>query len=330
MAESQEQHSSTLSLERTPNVATVPTRARTRGRFGRRLWQYRVPLAFALPGLAFYLLFYYVPLLGNVVAFQNYLPFLGFLHSDFIGFSNFTALFHDQLFWKATINTLEITVLQLVLYFPAPIVLALLLNAVTSNGIRRVVQSIIYLPHFMSWVVVVILFQEIFGGSGLLDQYLRNHGNQNPINLMTDPRFFKALLTVQVIWKDTGWGTIIFFAALVAIDISLYEAAAVDGASGMRRMWHITLPGIRPIIVLLLVLRLGTTLSVGFEQIVLQEPSVGAKAGQVLDTYVYFNGIVGGNWGPAAAVGLMKGFVGFILVITANWAAHRLGEQGVM
>ncbi|MBO0882704.1 MAG: sugar ABC transporter permease, partial [Mycobacterium sp.] len=234
MTESQEHHSTALSLERPPDVTTLPTRrrSRTRGRFGRRLWQYRVPLAFAVPGLAFYLLFYYVPLLGNIVAFQNYLPFLGFLHSDFVGFTNFTTLFHDQLFWKATLNTLEITVLQLVLYFPAPIILALLLNAVTSNGIRRVVQSIIYLPHFMSWVVVVILFQEIFGGSGLLDQYLRNHGDQNPINLMTDPRFFKALLTVQVIWKDTGWGTIIFFAALVAIDISLYEAAAVDGANG--------------------------------------------------------------------------------------------------
>lgn len=306
------------------------TRQRRQATLRRRLWRYRVPLALILPGLAFYVVFYYVPLLGNVVAFQDYLPFLGFRGSPFIGFGNFTSLFSQQQFWWSVINTIEITALQLVFFFPAPIILALLLNSVVSSAIRRIVQSIIYLPHFMSWVVVVILFQEIFGGAGVIDQFLRNHGHSNPINFMTNPALFKGMLTVQVIWKETGWGTIIFFAALVAIDTSLYEAALVDGASAWRRTWHVTLPGIRPIIILLLILRIGTILSVGFEQIVLQEPNVGARAGQVLDTYVYFNGIVGGAWGQAAAVGLMKGILGFVLVATANWAAHRMGEQGVM
>jgi len=308
----------------------APTTRRRRSTLRRRLWRYRVPLALVVPGLAFYLVFYYVPLLGNVVAFQNYLPFLGFLHSPFIGLGNFTSLFAQQEFWWSLINTLEITALQLVFFFPAPIILALLLNSVVSSAVRRIVQSIIYLPHFMSWVVVVILFQEVFGGAGVIDQFLRNHGHSNPIDFMTNPALFKGMLTVQVIWKETGWGTIIFFAALVAIDTSLYEAALVDGASAWRRTWHVTLPGIRPIIILLLILRIGTILSVGFEQIVLQEPNVGARAGQVLDTYVYFNGIVGGAWGQAAAVGLMKGILGFVLVATANWAAHRMGEQGVM
>lgn len=309
--------------------AAVPRRRASLGlaQQVRREW---IMLLLVLPGLVFYLLFYYIPLLGNIIAFQDYQPFLGFRQSPFVGLGNFVAMVQNDEFFYSLRNTLEITLLQLIFYFPAPIALALLLNSLVSTRLKRLIQSIVYLPHFVSWVIVVILWQEIFGGAGLIDHALLVAGVTNPLDIMTDPSLFKPLVTAQVIWKDTGWGTIIFLAALTTIDVALYEAAAVDGASSLRRLWHITLPGIRPIIVLLLILRLGTTLSVGFEQIILQQDAVGPRAGQVLDTFVYYHGIIDGDWGMSAAVGLVKGLVGFALVVGANWLAHRAGEQGVM
>lgn len=295
-----------------------------------RLWHERILLLLVLPGLLFYLLFYYIPLLGNIIAFQDYQPYLGFIRSSFVGLGNFTQMFRDQSFYYALRNTLEITLLQLVLYFPAPIILAVTLFSVLNNTIRRIIQSIVYLPHFISWVIVVIVWQEIFGGAGLLDQLLRVHGIANPIDIMSSPSLFKLLVTAQVIWKEAGWGTIIFLAALTSIDITLFEAAAVDGATAWQRLWNVTIPGIMPIVVLLLILRLGTTLSVGFEQILLQQDAVGSRAGEVLDTFVYYHGIIDGNWGESAAVGMIKGVVGFILVISTNWLAHRFNQQGIM
>lgn len=295
-----------------------------------RMWTYRLPLLLVVPGMLYYLVFFYLPILGNVIAFQDYVPFLGFLHSSFIGLQNFTALWYQQQFWWSLINTLEITALQLIFFFPAPIILALVLNTLVSTRMRRFLQSIFYLPHFMSWVVIVILFQQIFGGSGVFPSFLRAHGVQNPIQIMSDPALFKPLVTAQAIWQGTGWGSVIFFAALVGIDVALYEAASSDGAGAWGRLWHVTLPGLKPVIILLLILRLGTILSVGFEQILLQEPAVGQQAGQVLDTYVYYNGIVAGNWGMGAAVGMIKSVVGLLLVLAANWLAHRVGEAGVI
>lgn len=303
---------------------------RRRATLLQRIWKYRLPLLLVVPGLLFYLVFFYLPILGNVIAFQDYVPFLGFRNSPFIGFQNFVALYHQPEFWWALSNTLIITALQLVFFFPAPIVLALVLNTLISNRVRRFLQSIFYLPHFMSWVVIVILFQQIFGGSGIFTSFLRAHGVQNPIEIMSDPNLFKPLVTAQAIWQGTGWGSVIFFAALVGIDVALYEAAATDGAGSWGRLVHVTLPGLKPVIILLLILRLGTILSVGFEQILLQEPAVGQMAGQVLDTYVYYNGIVAGNWGMGAAVGMIKSVVGLLLVLGANWLAHRAGEAGVI
>lgn len=172
------------------------------------------------------------------------------------------------------------------------------------------------------------MWQAVLGGDGLLNQTLVNHG-MGALNLMNNPDLFKPMMVLQYIWKYVGWGTIIFLAAITNIDPALYEAAVVDGAGPIRRMWHVTLPGIRGITILLLILNMGNILTTGFEQILLQEPAVGAQAGQVLDTYVYFQGVVGGNWGIATAVGLFKGVVGTILIVTANKVAHMLGEDGV-
>jgi putative aldouronate transport system permease protein len=189
-------------------------------------------------------------------------------------------------------------------------------------------QSIVYLPHFLSWVIVIALWQQVFGGAGFVNQLLRNQGYET-INVMGNPAIFKGLVVLQSIWKEMGWGTIIFLAALTRIEVELYEAAVVDGAGGWRRLWHVTLPGIRSIIVLLLILRLGAMLSVGFEQYYLQRGAVGATAAEVLDTFVFFRGIQGGDWGFAAAVGLVRGLVGTALIVAANTIARRFGEEGV-
>jgi len=268
-------------------------------------------------------------LLGNVIAFKDYQPFLGIGGSDWSGWANFAVIFNgDPAFLRALKNTLILTCLQSVFVFPAPILLALLLNSLFSERIKRIAQSILYLPHFMSWVIVVALFQQMLGGSGLLNNYLRSH-DLATINIIGNSELFHVLLTSQIIWKDTGWATILFLAALSQIDSQLYEAASVDGASRMKQLWHVTLPGLRGIIILLFILRLGDSLTVGFEQIILQQQAVGRDVSEVLDTYVYNNGVLGGAWGVAAAVGLVKGIVGVVLVLTANKVAHIFGEQGV-
>jgi len=306
----------------------VDTTTKPRSTVWERIWQDRVMLLFIAPGVLYFLLFHYLPLLGYIIAFEDYLPFLGFFDSPFVGFANFQAMFSDNAFWQAFWNTIIISVLQIVFYFPAPICLALMLHGVISTKVRRIIQSVVYLPHFISWVIVVSLWQQVLGGSGIFVHTLRDLGLP-AINVMTEPGLFKSLVVSQVIWKETGWGTIIYLAALLNIEASLYEAAVVDGAGRWQRLWNITLPGILGVTMLLLILRLGAVLSVGFEQILLQRNAVGPAAGEILDTYVYFKGIVGGQWGITAAAGIIKGVLGTLMVISANKLAHKFGQEGV-
>ncbi|WP_104086453.1 sugar ABC transporter permease [Arthrobacter sp. GMC3] len=296
--------------------------------FMARLRRDKVMLALVLPGVAYFVLFHYVPLAGNIIAFLDYKPYLGFVDSVWVGFDNFSAMFSDAAFWGALRNTLVITGLQLVLFFPVPIALSLLLNSIMSKRIRKFVQSVVYLPHFIGWVIIVAVFSEILGATGIVPHLLDSAGLPR-FDAMTTPEFFPFLVTIQSIWKDAGWGTIIFLAALMNVDQELYEAAAVDGAGPWQRMKNITIPGIMPIIILLLILNLGSILSVGFEQIVLQRDNVGPGAGEVLDTYVYFHGIQDGQWGTAAAVGLVKGIIGLFLVLGSNKLAHMFGQEGI-
>ncbi|MFI9106345.1 ABC transporter permease [Streptomyces fildesensis] len=281
-----------------------------------------------LPGLAYFLLFHYGAMAGNVIAFKDYVPFDGLWASQWIGLENFQRMFEDTDFWASVVNTLWIALLQLTFYFPVPLALAMLLHSLTRDSVRRFVQSVAYLPHFLSWVIVVALFQQLLGDTGLLNSALGDAGLHS-VDIIGNPDAFKPLVVVQVIWKDAGWGTIIFLAALAQVDEQQYEAAAIDGAGPWRRFWHVTLPAVRPIVVLLLIMRLGDVLSVGFEQMLLQRPAVGPEAAEIIDTFVYYKGIIGGDFGFAAAAGLFKGLVGAALVYTANKIAHRLGEQGV-
>jgi len=293
-----------------------------------RLRRDRTLILMTLPAVALLLVFNYLPMAGTLTAFQYYDPLDGVRHSQWAGLDNFRQLFGDPLFWHALENTLYISAVQLVLFFPIPILLALLLNSVLSRRIRSVIQAITFLPHFYSWVLVVTLFQQMLGGAGLLNQFLRQH-DFGTWDFMTNPHTFVLLVTSQVVWKDAGWGIIVFLAALAAIDQNLYEAAAVDGAGRWRRMRHITLPGMRGIIVLMLVLRLGNALSVGFEQMLIQRFAVGHDAADVLDTFAYYYGIGTQNYSYGAAAGIFKSVISLLLIWGANTLAHRFGEDGL-
>ncbi|WP_045074907.1 ABC transporter permease [Psychromicrobium lacuslunae] len=311
---------STAALRKREKPSKLPLRTRFK-----RDWRM---LLLMVPGLLFLLLFFYVPILGNVIAFQDYQPFLGIGNSDWVGWQNFIDLFDNPDFWTALRNTLVLAVWQLVLFFPVPLGLALIVDSLMSSKLRRWFQSVVYLPHFLSWVLVIALFQQMLGGAGLVNNLLRQWG-LDVVPFMTNPDTFPLLSTIQLVWKDAGWAMIIFLAALAQIDTSLYEAAAADGAGRWRRMWHVTLPGLRAVIILLLILRIGDILSVGFEQFLLQRDAVGPGAAEVLDTFTYFSGVVGGGWSSGAAAGLAKGVVGAILIYIANKVAHRFGESGI-
>jgi putative aldouronate transport system permease protein len=295
---------------------------------GRRIWRERSMYLLILPGFLFFVVFAYLPLIGNAAAWQDYSPFLGLQRSLWVGWTNFERIFTDPELTHALWNTLLLSGLQIVFAFPAPLALALLLNSILSERIKRGIQMIVYLPHFIGWVIVVSLWNEMLGPLGVLNHVVGAVGLP-PLDIVGNPAWFPTLVTAQVIWKEVGWGTIIFLAAILTIPTDLYESAAIDRAGPWRRIWHITLPGMTSIIVLLLVLRLGSVLSVGFEQILLQQPIVGADAAQTLDTFTYFRGINGGDWGLATAAGLVKGVIGTILVLGANRAAKALGGEGV-
>jgi len=293
-----------------------------------RLRRDRTLLLMTVPTVLLLLVFNYLPLFGLATAFQEYDPLIGVWHSSWAGFDQFTQLFGDQLFWASMKNTLYLSFVQLVLFFPVPIALALLLNSVLSERIRNFIQSVAYLPHFFSWVLAITIFQQMLGGAGVLNQFLRRH-DIGTWDIMSNPDTFALLVTSQAIWKEAGWGIIVFLAALSAINSELYEAAAADGAGRFRRMWHITLPGLRGVIVLMLVLRLGNALSVGFEQFLIQREAVGHDAADVLDTFSFYYGIATGNYSYGAAAGLFKSIISLLLIWGANKLAHAFGEDGL-
>ncbi|WP_370192270.1 ABC transporter permease subunit [Streptacidiphilus sp. MAP5-52] len=281
-----------------------------------------------VPGVLYFLVFQYGALFGNIVAFENYVPFLGFAQSQWVGLANFATLFGDPGFWQALRNTVELAGLQLVFFVPVPLALALLLHSVLRGWVRKAVTSVVFLPHFLSWVVAIALFQQVLGPTGLLGGVLSG-GGSHLVNVFADPSLFKPLMIGELIWKDCGWATVIFTAALFGVNESLYESSAIDGAGPWRRFWHVTLPGIRPVLILVLVMRVGDILTVGFDQVMMQRDGFGPQVAEVLDTYVYFHATVNGDWSVAAAAGLFKGVVGLVLVVCANKIAHRLGEEGV-
>jgi putative aldouronate transport system permease protein len=268
-------------------------------------------------------------MIGLVIAFQDFNPFRGFADSEWVGLEHFITIFEDPKVIRVIWNTLELSFLQIVVAFPIPIILSLMLNEIRNEYFKRVIQSIIYLPHFLSWVVVVGVTMIFLRGEGLVNGILQSWFGMETIPFLTNPDWFKPLIILQVIWKEGGWQTIIFLAALSGVSPSLYEAAEIDGANRWHKIWHVTLPAIRNVIVILLILRLGDVMDSGFQQIFLMLNPFNMEVGNVLDTFVYYKGIQQADYSFASAVGLFKGVVGLILVVGANRIAKRFGEEGV-
>lgn len=295
----------------------------------KRLWKERYLFVLLLPGLLYFIVYKYVPMLGIVLAFKDFNPFQGFVDSPWVGLKHFRTIFEDAEVVRVIWNTLVLSFLQILFVFPIPIALALLLNELRSPLYKRIVQSIVYLPHFLSWVVVIGIVFIFLRSTGLVNVLLNETFGIGPINFLSNPDFFRPLVILEVIWKESGWSTIILLAAVSGVDPQLYEAAIVDGASRWRRMWHVTLPAIRNVIVILLILRMGQVMDTGFEQIFLMLNSFNMEIGNVLDTFVYFKGIQQADVSFATAVGLFKGLVGLILVVIANKMAKRFGDEGL-
>jgi putative aldouronate transport system permease protein len=276
-----------------------------------------------LPGLVFFLVFKYIPLGGSIIAFQNYNIFDGVTGSKFVGLKHFDNLFAYPEFYRIFKNTLLISLYQLIFGFPAPIILALLLNEVGKAVFKRTVQTILYLPHFLSWVIVGgLVINFLSPSSGLLNDVVKLFGGE-PIFFMQEPGYFRTIIVSSGMWKEVGWGTIIYLAALAGINPDLYEAAEVDGAGKLRQVFSITLPSILPTIMVLLLLRIGNILDLGFEQIyILLNPLV-TETGEVFDTYIYRIGLLGGQYSYTTAIGLFKSVIGFVLLVGANYISRK-------
>ncbi|SDC76925.1 putative aldouronate transport system permease protein [Paenibacillus sp. UNCCL117] len=296
-------------------------------RFNRfnQLWPF---FLLATPGILYFLIFHYVPMWGLVLAFKDYSPFIGMIKSPWVGFEHFQQFFSTDNFYILLKNTLMISFLSLVVYFPFTILLSIMLNELRLKIFKRISQTVVYLPHFLSWVVIYGITISFFGPSGVINHYLEQWFNTNALFLVSND-WFRPLIVFQAIWKDAGWGTIIFLAALAGINPELYEAAKVDGANRFHNIWHITLPGIKSTIIILLLLRLGSSLDSNFMQIFLMTNSLNLDVSNVFDLFVYQTGLQQFNYSFAITVGMFKSVVSLILVLGANYLAKLMGEDGI-
>lgn len=284
----------------------------------RHKWMYLL----MLPGIIYFIIFKYVPMAGLVISFQNYSPYLGILESEWVGLENFKTFFMNPDFKMLLVNTFSISILNLVFFFPMPILLALLLNEIKNKLVKKSIQTMIYIPHFISMVIVAsITFTLLNTESGIINQIVYALTGEK-LEFLADPKYFRWIIVIQNIWKETGWGMIIFLAALAGVDTQLYEAAQVDGAGKLRQMWHITLPAIKSTIIIMLIMKVGTLLNTGFEQIFLMKNSLNSSVAEVFDTYVYTLGITQGAFSYSTAVGMFKSVVATIMVVTTNWIVN--------
>lgn len=289
-----------------------------------------------VPGVIYMLVFRYLPMGGLIMAFQDFSPYNGdsmigaFIKSPFVGLDIFKKFFTGPDFLRVLKNTLSISFASLIFYFPAPIILALFLNEIKNVAFKRVTQTMVYIPHFISMVIVAALTAQLFSTTdGLVYHVLvQMFGRANAPDIMSNPGLFVHMIVGQSMWKETGYGTIIFLAALSGVDVQLYEAAEVDGANRWHKMWHITLPAIRSTIVIMLILKIGTILNTSYEQIFLMQNSMNRSVSDVFDTYIYTKGVVNGNYSMATAAGMFKSIVSMIMVLGANKLAKAFGESG--
>ncbi|MFC6232627.1 ABC transporter permease [Paenibacillus allorhizosphaerae] len=292
----------------------------------RRNWELYALFA---PVLAYFIVFEYVPMYGVQIAFKDFIATKGIWGSPWVGFKHFERFFDSFYFWRLIRNTLGIGLYQLVVGFPIPILLALMIHEVRSSKFRRFIQTITYAPHFLSTVVVVGMIMMFLSPQGGMVNLLVKAFGGEPIAFMTEPSWFKTVFVLSGVWQQMGWSSIIYLAALAGVDPQLHEAARVDGAGRLKRIWHINLPHLMPTIVVLLILNVGSILGVGFEKVFLMQNNLNMETSDVISTNVYRSGILGAQYSFSAAVGLFNSVVNFIMLITVNRIARKLSETSL-
>jgi len=294
-----------------------------------RIWAARYLYLMFLPVFLYYVIFRYGPMLGLTIAFKDFNAFLGFDKSPWVGFKYFEQFFNSIYLWRLVRNTLLINLYDLVFNFPAAIILALLLNEVQNRRFKKITQTITYLPYFVSSVVIAsMVVQFLSPSSGIVNNLIAAAGGERQY-FMTQPGAFRIIYTAMNLWKNIGWNSIIFLAAISGINGELYEACMVDGGGYLRRVWHITLPGIAGTIVVLLIMRLGHVMDAGYETILLLQNNANMETSDVIGTYVYRRGLKGGEYSYATAVGMFQSVIGFAMVICANWLSRKYSETSL-
>jgi putative aldouronate transport system permease protein len=295
----------------------------------RAVWRFRWLYVLMLPPLLYFLIFRYGALWNAQIAFKDFKPLLGVVGSPWVGFKHFETFVSSFYFADLIRNTVFFSTAKLILGLPAAVICAIALHETWFVRFRTLVQTTIYLPHFLSWVIMYgVLLTMLSPGNGLVNNLIERFGGQ-AVAFLTSPEPFRLVVIFSEIWKETGWATILFLAALLAISPELYEAAAVDGASNLQRIWYISLPGILPVIVLVTLLRLGHILEAGFNQIFVLYSVPVYSVGDILDTWVYRQGILQFQFSLATAVGFFKGVIGLILIVVANRVAKNVAQQGI-
>ena len=281
-----------------------------------------------IPLVLYYFIFHYIPMFGLVISFQNYTPSRGVMGSEFVGFTNFINFFSSPYFVQLLRNTVRISVTQLLFSFPAPIILALLINEIRSKRFRQVTQTLSYLPHFISLAVVCGMIKDFTLDSGVVSDLLAMFGVERQ-SMLTNPKLFVPIYIVSDIWQHLGWNSIIYISALTGIDQELYEAASIDGANKWKQMLHVTLPGLLPTIIIMLLLKIGQVLNVGFEKIILLYNPLTYETADVLSSFIYRRGLQEFNWGYSTAAGMFNSIINTVLLIAANKISSKVTETAL-
>jgi len=283
----------------------------------------------AIPIIVYYVVFHYIPMLGIAIGFQNYLPAKGFLNSQWVGLDQFTRFFHSMNFERLVRNTFLISFYDLLFGFPMPVLFALLLNEVKNTKFKKVTQTITYMPHFISLVVICGLIYTFTKSNSPLAQLVATLTGNKSENLLSNAKYFRTIYVVSGIWQGFGWGSIIYFAALSGVDPALYEASYLDGAGRFQQVIHVTLPSIAPTIIIMLILRIGSLMSVGHEKIILLYSPITYETSDVISSYVYRSGLREMNYSYGTAVGLLNSVINLVLVLGANWISRRVTETSL-
>ena len=311
-------------------LTTIARRNNPFRKLGGRIWRSKYLILMILPAIAFYIIFCYIPMYGILMAFQDFNPKMGIFGSEWVGFENFTKVFEEPKFWLAFRNTLIIGSIKIVISFLGAVTIALLLNELRMIKTKKTIQTIVTFPHFLSWVVVSGFVFSLFAYNGAVNSMVEAMGGSRT-NFLADKDFFFGLVFASDIWKEAGWGSIIYLATMAGIPQDQYEAADIDGATRLQKIWHITLPGIKPVAILLLIMSVGGVLSAGFDQILNLGNKLIQEDVNIIDTYIYYHYLKSsGNAGLGTAIGLFKSVISFALVITVDRIAKACGERGII